>query len=179
MKYWIYRLWLVSMHAKSLQLCPTHCNPMDSSLPGSSVHEILPERNTGVGCHALLQGIFPPGIEPTSLRSPALPGGFFTTTSPSLSPNIQAECHIQNNQTWHLEMKNELEFTSWHETNNRRSTQKWHPSSDPAVFTPELVILTLGWGGGGPGVGSWQSPGVTAEPALGGGISDQRKRSKD
>jgi hypothetical protein len=41
------------------QLCPTLCDPMDCSLPGSSVHEDSPGKNTGVGCHALLQGIFP------------------------------------------------------------------------------------------------------------------------
>ena len=29
------------VHAKSLQSCPTFCKPMDCSLPGSSVHEIL------------------------------------------------------------------------------------------------------------------------------------------
>ena len=29
------------MHAKSLQSCPTLCEPMDSSPPGSSVHRIL------------------------------------------------------------------------------------------------------------------------------------------
>ena len=29
------------------------------SWPGSSVHGILSGKNTGVGCHALLQGIFP------------------------------------------------------------------------------------------------------------------------
>ena len=29
------------MHAKSLQLCPTLCDPMDSSSTGSSVHGIL------------------------------------------------------------------------------------------------------------------------------------------
>ena len=29
------------MHAKSPPSCPTPCNPMDSSLPGSSVHRIL------------------------------------------------------------------------------------------------------------------------------------------
>ena len=29
------------MHAKSSQLCPTLCNPMNCSLPGSSVHGIL------------------------------------------------------------------------------------------------------------------------------------------
>ena len=39
-------------------------------------------KNTGVRCHALLQGIFPhPGIEPTSLMSPALTGRFFTTSA--------------------------------------------------------------------------------------------------
>ena len=32
---------------------------MDCSPPGSSVHEDSPGKNTGVGCHALLQGIFP------------------------------------------------------------------------------------------------------------------------
>ena len=42
---------------KVTQLCPTLCNPMDCSLPGSSVHGITPGQNTGVGCHALLQGI--------------------------------------------------------------------------------------------------------------------------
>ena len=41
------------------QLCPTLCNPMDWSPPGSSVHGDSPGKNTGVGCHALLQGIFP------------------------------------------------------------------------------------------------------------------------
>ena len=36
-----------------------------------------------MGCHFLLQGIFPPrGMEPTSLEFPALAGGFFTTTPP-------------------------------------------------------------------------------------------------
>ena len=41
------------------QSCPTLCNPMDCSLPGSSIHEDSPGKNTGMGCHALLQGIFP------------------------------------------------------------------------------------------------------------------------
>ena len=42
--------------------------PWTTGLPGSSVHGDSPSKNTGVDCHALLQGIFP-GIEP---RSPAL-----------------------------------------------------------------------------------------------------------
>ena len=35
------------------------CELMDCSLPSSSVHGDSPNKNTGVGCHALLQGIFP------------------------------------------------------------------------------------------------------------------------
>ena len=41
------------------QSCLTLCDPMDCSPPGSSVHEDSPGKNTGVGCHALLRGIFP------------------------------------------------------------------------------------------------------------------------
>ena len=32
------------MHAKLLQLCPALCDPIDCSLPGSSVHGILQAR---------------------------------------------------------------------------------------------------------------------------------------
>ena len=41
------------------QWCLTLCDPMDCSLPGSSVHGDSPGKNSGVGCHVLLQGIFP------------------------------------------------------------------------------------------------------------------------
>ena len=41
------------------QSCPTLCNPMDCSPLGSSVHGDSPGKNTGMGCHALLQGVFP------------------------------------------------------------------------------------------------------------------------
>ena len=52
------------------QSCPTLCNPMLCSPPSSSVHGDSSGKNTGVGCHALLQRIFPnSGIKP---RSPAL-----------------------------------------------------------------------------------------------------------
>ena len=45
------------MRTKSLLLCPTLCDHMDCSLRGSSVHGDSPGENTGVGWHALLQGI--------------------------------------------------------------------------------------------------------------------------
>ena len=40
------------------QSCLTLCDPMNCSLPGFSVHGDSPGKNTGVGCHALLQGVF-------------------------------------------------------------------------------------------------------------------------
>ena len=39
--------------------CPALCDPVDCSMPRSSVHGIFPGKNFGVGCHFLLQGIFP------------------------------------------------------------------------------------------------------------------------
>ena len=45
--------------------CPILCNPIDCSLPGSSVHGDSPGKKTGVGCHTLLQGVFPTqGLNP-------------------------------------------------------------------------------------------------------------------
>ena len=46
------------MHAKPVQSCLTLCNPMVCSRPGSSVPGDSPGKNAGVGCHALLLGIF-------------------------------------------------------------------------------------------------------------------------
>ena len=46
-----------------IQSCPTLCNPMDCSLPGSSVCGILQGNYTRVGCHSL--GDLPnPGLNP-------------------------------------------------------------------------------------------------------------------
>ena len=41
------------------QSCLTLCDPMDCIPPDFSVHGDCPGENNGVGCHALLQGIFP------------------------------------------------------------------------------------------------------------------------
>ena len=44
-----------SAAAKSLQSCPTLCDPIDGSPPGSPCPWDSPGKNTGVGCHFLLQ----------------------------------------------------------------------------------------------------------------------------
>ena len=51
-----------------VQSCPTLCDPIDCSPPGYSVQGHSPGKNTRVGCHALLQGIFP-----TQGSNPGLP----------------------------------------------------------------------------------------------------------
>ena len=67
--------------AKSLQSCPTLCNPMGCSLPGSSVHGTLQALHWN-GLPWPLPGDLPnPGIEPMSLTSPALAGEFFTASA--------------------------------------------------------------------------------------------------
>ena len=72
------------MNVKLPQSCTTVCDPIDCSPPGSSIHEILQAR--------ILQWVAMPSsresswprIEPTYLMSPALAGGFFTTSATSV-----------------------------------------------------------------------------------------------
>ena len=59
---------VVCMHAKVLQSCPTLCDPMNCSPPGSSLHEILQART--LEWVAIPPGDLPdPWIEPVSLTS--------------------------------------------------------------------------------------------------------------
>ena len=47
----------------------TLCDSMDCSQPGSSILGNSPSENTGMGCHALLPGIFPTqGLNPGLLH---------------------------------------------------------------------------------------------------------------
>ena len=67
------------MHAKLLQSCPILCDAMDCRrfrCPWDS-----PNKNIGVGGHALLQGIFSTQGSNPCLMSPALAGGFFTIST--------------------------------------------------------------------------------------------------
>src|SRR5574337_797045 len=50
------------------QLCLALCDPMDCSLPGLLCPWNFPGKSTRVGCHFLLQGIFP-----TQGSNPGLP----------------------------------------------------------------------------------------------------------
>ena len=72
---------LLGICVKSIQLCPTLCDPVNSSQPGFSVHGILQSR--------ILECVVVPSSRRSSqprdqtclLTSPALTGRFFTTST--------------------------------------------------------------------------------------------------
>ena len=92
-KQWCNSEWLSFMERVRFAVCCAQslsrvqnviCNLMECSPPGSSVHVDSPGKNTGVGCHSLLQRIFPASNQeanPRLLTSPALAGEFFTTST--------------------------------------------------------------------------------------------------
>ena len=67
------------MNAKSLQLNPTLCDPVDCSLPGSSVHGILQARILKWVAMSSSRVSFLP--RDPNLMSLALTGVFFTTST--------------------------------------------------------------------------------------------------
>ena len=76
----------VCMHAHihvHAQLCPMLCNPMACSPPVSSpLFMVFSRQEYWSGVPFPTLGDLPkPGIEPASLASPALAGGFFTASS--------------------------------------------------------------------------------------------------
>ena len=60
----VYLLELNFCSAKLLQSCPTLCDPMDCSPPGSSVHGILQARVLEWAAMPSSRGSSKPGIEP-------------------------------------------------------------------------------------------------------------------
>ena len=69
------------MCANSLHACLTLCDPMNYNLLGSSAHRI-PQARIWSGLPCPPPGDLPdPGMEHTSLMSPALAGGFFTSSA--------------------------------------------------------------------------------------------------
>ena len=69
------------MRAEALQSHLTLCNPMDYSLLGSSVRQILQARILEWVAMPSIRDLPDSGIEPMSFMSPALAGGVFTTSN--------------------------------------------------------------------------------------------------
>ena len=87
------------------QLCLTLWHPMDCSPPGSSVHGNAPGKKTGVGFHALLQGIFL--TQGSQCRSPALQVDSLPS-EPELIVLISIRLWVESDTVRHSVMSNSL-----------------------------------------------------------------------
>ena len=91
--YWQRYLWTSFLNSWNIQhcivcmcsvskLCPTLSKPMDCGRLGFLCPWDFPGKNTRVGCHFLLQGIFPPRDRTCVSCVSCIAGGFFTTEPP-------------------------------------------------------------------------------------------------
>ena len=85
-------------HAKLFQSFPTLRDPICYISPGSSVHGILQARTLEWVAMPSSKGSSPPRIKPMSFMSPALAGGFFTTSTTWASLLRMLECGIVDKQ---------------------------------------------------------------------------------
>ena len=101
-------------------------DPMDCSLSGSSVHEDFPGKNTGVGCHFQLQGIFlTQGSNPHLLQISCIAGRFFTTEPPEVVG--RSSFHLNSLSSWEGRYPPTCQFPSPHrspETSPRQRREK-------------------------------------------------------
>ena len=126
------------------QSCLTICNPMDCSPPGSSVHGDSPGKNTGVGCHVLLHGIFP-----TQGLNPGLPlcmqilchlshqGSPCISEIIDISPGMSLLVRVwQSMVHWRREWQSTLVFLHW------EPHEKYKRSR---IICLKLLPMATGW----------------------------------
>ena len=136
---------------KSLQSCPTLCNPMDYRLPGSPAHGILQARILEWVDISSSGDLPNPGIEPASLISPALAGRLFTASATweipgrpirsdqirSVAQSCPTLCNPMNRSTPGLPVHHQLpEFTQTHIHRVSDANQPSHPLSSPLLLPP-------------------------------------------
>ena len=84
------------------QSCPAACNLMDCSLPGNFCPWNSSGKNTGMGCHFLLQRIFP-----TQVMNLGLP--HCRQTLPSEPPG--KHCYVSSTKSKCYEDREDVQFT--------------------------------------------------------------------
>ena len=144
-------LWIYAYLCLVAQSCLTLWKSMDYSLPGSSVYGDSPGKNTGVGCHALLHGIFP-----TQGSNPVLPiaGGFFTSW-----PTREAQRRVKTPQN-----TNDKSFPEGHTLSLDSLLASWEltapcPHTRSSEATRGQDMEQSGWISRGPPLPfSWQRP---------------------
>ena len=126
--------------AQSLQSCPTLCDPMDYSLPDSSVHGDSPGKNTGVSCHALNQGIFlTQGLNLSLLRLPHCSRSLYPLSWKARKiHSVQFSCSVMSDSLWpHGLQHNRFPFPSPSPevcSNSCPLRQWYHPTISSSVI---------------------------------------------
>ena len=106
----------VKIEREVVQSCPTPSDPMDCSIPGSSVHGIFPGKSTGVGCHRLL---------------------CWSSQFSSVAQSCPTLCDPMNRSTPGLPVHHQLqEFTQTHVHRVSDAIQLSHPLSSPSPPAP-------------------------------------------
>ena len=132
------------------QSCPTHRNQMDCSLTGSSVHEDSTDKNTGMGCQALLQGIFP---TQGSTRSPTLQVNSLPAEPPGKSKNTRVAAYpFSRGSSW---PRNQTGvsciasgfFTNWAITKTRVPSIFRSTTPSCGISTHQVTTAITKWGG--------------------------------
>ena len=85
---------------------------MDYNLPGSSVHGVLPAIILEWIAIPSSRDLSNPGIEPVSLTSPALAGGFFTTSATQKAQFLHKEDVNQKVRTEQMALVQSLHHIS-------------------------------------------------------------------
>ena len=114
-------------------MCPTLCDHMDCSLPGSSLSPWnFPGKSTGVGCHFLLQGIFPTqGLDPGLLHCRQI----IYNLSQSLSKLWILKKKPVNSQNWR-DFKNPLIYSQL----IRSAGGPWTPKLMVTIWSKHSLI---------------------------------------
>ena len=96
-----YLLVCIAVHVKSLQSCPTLCNPMDCSLPGFSVQGILQARILEWVAMPSSRGSFQPRDWTCVTCVSCKTGRFFTTEPPvCMTLNYTITSSVGYEQVW-------------------------------------------------------------------------------
>ena len=114
---WPWASHLALLSAKALQSCPSLCNPMDSSLPGSSVHGFSQARILGWVAMLSSRGSSRPRDRAQVSSLLKLAGRFFTTSPTQKAVSCLPNWDNTNSTSWAV-MRNTfilfLGHTTWH-----------------------------------------------------------------
>ena len=133
-KYSLKNIYALCVHAKTLQLCPALCDPMDCSLPNSSVRGILQARILEQVAIPFSRG----SSRPRNQTQVSCTAGQFSTVWATREAHISTELsytlfnasikfgvsHRQHNSEV---LSSDKEESPWHSQLNTKCSPGWHP----------------------------------------------------